>query len=147
MLVVHRCRRLQTAKEKLHRLQELVAMVQHSSPDAAQALPSSIAALASDIGLDDPDSDTRVIVSTSPRSRQIAPASPLSRPPGGSGSGMMAATGPLPTTAMESSFGQRYDSLFEYFHSINAIPLQVNINISHRHFSSLSSLIIHHQKS
>ena len=39
------CRRLKEAKEKLHRLQDLVAMVQES-PETAQHLPDDLDALA-----------------------------------------------------------------------------------------------------
>ena len=47
------CRRLKEAKEKLRRLQELVAMVQQS-PDMATSLPDDLAELAASV--DDADS-------------------------------------------------------------------------------------------
>ena len=44
-------RRLKEAKEKLHRLQDLVAMVQ-SSPDGAQQLPEDLAELAASLEME-----------------------------------------------------------------------------------------------
>ena len=91
------CRRLQTAKEKLHRLQELVAMVQQSSADASQTLPRSIAELASEVGLDDPVD--RPVAAAVPRSRSTGSADLSPRP---------AAVAPQPAVVMGCPFGQRY---------------------------------------
>ena len=105
---MNHCRRLQTAKEKLHRLQELVAMVQQSSTDASQTLPRSIAELASEVGLDDPVD--RPVAAAVPRPRSTGSADLSPRP-------AAAAAAPQPAVVMGCPFGQRYWFSFSFrFH-------------------------------